>query len=75
MTTDDMIDLWYDTNVDAEDAELMELILTAHAFELIADEIEGTLYKAVELGDDFGDYYWSSRQMVEKPGMSEYFND
>ena len=69
---DESVDNWYGENTDAEDIELMNLILDATAFQLIEDEI---VDESVQLGNDFGDYYWNGARMVPKPGMCESFND
>ena len=72
MITDNMIDAWYAAHTDAEDCELMNLILDAAAFQLIEDEIINELKdELVQLDDDFGDYYWNGTRMVPKPGMDD----
>lgn len=73
-----MIDAWYAAHTDADDSDMMNLILDAVAFQLIEDEIVNELRACndfVELDNDFGDYYWNGSRMVPKPGMCEYFND
>ena len=72
MITDNMIDAWYAAHTDAEDCELMNLILDAAAFQLIENEIINELNdELVQLDDDFGDYYWNGTRMVPKPGMDD----
>ena len=74
MATDNMIDAWYAAHTDAEDCELMNIILDAAAFQLIEDEIINELKDGddfVELDDDFGDYYWNGSRIVPKPGIDD----
>lgn len=76
--TENMIDAWYAENTDADDSEMMNLILDAAAFQLIENEIVNELKDSnnfVGLDNDFGDYYWNGTRMVPNPGMDEYFND
>lgn len=78
MLVHNMIDAWYAAHTDADDSDMMNLILDAAAFQLIEDEIINELKDdndVVELDNDFGDYYWNGSRMVPKPGMCEYFND
>lgn len=70
-----MIDAWYAAHTDADDSDMMNLILDAAAFQLIEDEIVNELEDELEDDNDFGDYYWNGSRMVPKPGMDEYFND
>lgn len=70
MNMDKEVDAWYAANTDELDTEIMNAILSNHAFSLIEDELVEEIRADMgpELDDDFGDVYWNGRIFVNKPG-------